>query len=87
MGMSAHAYARSLIRLGQELADVIILSAELDDNADVEIAFKPADPGSALMARAFAVAEQRSNLARAEATVVTETATPARSLVEAGCPV
>jgi len=39
------------------------------------------------MARAFAVAEQRCNLARAEAAVVTETATLARSLVEAGWPV
>ena len=59
--MSAHAYARSLTTLRQELADVIILSAELDANADVEIAFKPADPGNALMALAFAVAEQRCN--------------------------
>ena len=80
----AHAYARSLTKLRRELANAIIVAADLDDDAEVDIAFEPADPENALMASAFAVAERRRSLARAHATVLDDTAALARRLVEAG---
>ena len=39
----AHAYARTLTRLRSEIADAIIVSADLDDDAKVEVAFELAD--------------------------------------------
>lgn len=79
----AHAYARTLIRLREELADAIILSDDLADDAQVEIAFDLADVDP-LFAQAFALAEQRRELRRAEAVVVRDTAAVARLLIDAG---
>ena len=80
----AHAYARTLTRLRAELADAIVLSADLADDAEVEIAFKLGGDENPLVSKAFAVAEQRRQLKRAEAATVAETANVARSLIDAG---
>lgn len=69
-GMSgAHAYARTLTRLRDELANAIILADELPDDAQVLIDFEP-DPSFAdarLLTRAFQVAHQRHEIAEREA--------------------
>ena len=81
----AHAYARTLTKLREELSDAIVLSADLDDSAAVDIVF--ALIGSdhlELIAKAFVVADHRQQLRAAEAKVVAETADVARSLIAAG---
>lgn len=80
----AHAYARTLTNLRRELADAIILSADLDDDAEVQIAFQVADSELELIARAFTLADRRHQIRTAEAVVVAETAGVARSLIAAG---
>lgn len=80
----AHAYARTLTNLRKELADAIVLAADLDDDADVEITFDLAEPNLELIARAFTIADQRLRLRSAEAAVVAETAGIARSLIAEG---
>lgn len=81
----AHAYARTLTNLRTELADAIILAADLDDDADVGIAFAlTADAHHELIARAFTLAEQRSQIRAAESAMIAETAGVARSLIAAG---
>ena len=80
----AHAYARTLTRLRAELTDAIIVSADLDDDAEVPIVFEIAGRKNPLIARAFALAERRRQLQEAEAAVSAETATLARSLIDAG---
>ena len=80
----AHAYARTLTNLRKELTDAIILAADLDDGADVEITFELVDSDFELIARAFMLAEQRLRIRSAEAAAVAETAAMARSLIAAG---
>lgn len=81
----AHAYARTLTRLRNELTDAVILAADLADDADVEFSFEPKDKdANALLVRAFAVAEQRRQLRKTEASVMKETATLAKDLIRAG---
>lgn len=80
----AHAYARTLTALRKKLTDAIILAADLDDDASVEIAFEVKGADLTLISRAFVVADKRLRLRTAEAAVVAETAEMARSLIAAG---
>lgn len=80
----AHAYARTLNRLRRELTDAIVLAAELEDDTEVEISFMPRADAGPLLVRALAVAEQRRQLRAKERSVMRETATLAKALVDAG---
>lgn len=81
----AHAYARTLTRLREELTNAIILAAELDDDADPELSFEPnVGNTNTLLVRAFAVAEQRRELRKTEIAVMNETASLAKALIKAG---
>ncbi len=80
----AHAYARTLTNLRKELTDAIIVSDDLADDADVEIAFRLEGAGLELIAEAFLLADRRIEIRAAEAAVVAETADVARSLIAAG---
>ncbi|MCH9712609.1 MAG: hypothetical protein K0U20_08315 [Proteobacteria bacterium] len=79
-----HAYARTLTRLRQELAVAVILFNGLDDldDTEVEIEFQVAD--DSLLTQAFEIAQRRHQLRHAEEAVVAETASVARSLIDAG---
>ena len=84
-----HAYARTLTRLRQELAVAIILSNDiedtevgLDDDTEIEIDFQVED--DPLLTQAFALAQRRRHLRHAEEALVAQTASVARSLVDAG---
>ncbi|AEL19991.1 HicB-like antitoxin [Mycobacterium phage Charlie] len=81
----AHAYARTLSRLREELTDAVILSADLDDDADVGIEFQ-LDPKSTnqLIIDAFEVARQRVALRDKECQVVRQTAAVAKKLIADG---
>ena len=67
----AHAYARTLSRLRAELADAIVLAADLPDEGKVLIDFTvdASVPGADVLARAFELAHQRHEVATAEARV------------------
>lgn len=67
----AHAYAKTLSRLRAELADAIVLAADLPDDAKVLIDFTldASVPGADVLTRAFAVAHERHEAAAAEARV------------------
>ena len=80
----AHAYARTLTRLREELADAIVLAADLDDDAQVDVTFKLVGSDLELIAKAFLVADHRQQLRVAESKVIAETAEVARSLIAAG---
>jgi len=80
----AHAYARTLTRLREELTDAIVLAADLDDDAHVDITFELVGSDLDLIARAFLVADHRQQLRAAEAQVIAETTEVARSLIAAG---
>ncbi|AAN12591.1 HicB-like antitoxin [Mycobacterium phage Che9c] len=81
----AHAYARTLSRLREELTDAIILSADLADDAVVSIEFN-LDPqlSNHLIVEAFEVARQRIALRDKECQVVRETAEVAKKLIADG---
>lgn len=80
----AHAYARTLNRLRKEITDALILAADLDDDAAVDVRFEPGDITDRLLVRALDVAEQRRQLRRKEASVLKETSTLAKALISAG---
>jgi hypothetical protein len=88
----AHAYARTLTRLREELSDAVILAADLDDDADVDIVFDLAEQQTsersavffATVTQAFEVAKRRAALREEECRLVADTADVARKLVEAG---
>ncbi|AEN79924.1 HicB-like antitoxin [Mycobacterium phage Purgamenstris] len=81
----AHAYARTLSRLREELIDAVILSADLDDDADVAIEFVPADrTADPLIISAFELARHRASLREQECQVVRDTAEVAKQLIAKG---
>lgn len=58
----AHAFAKTLTNLRHELADAIILSADLDDDTDVTIDFELVDGQDDVMITAFELARARHRL-------------------------
>jgi len=82
----AHAYARTLTRLRAELTDAIIVSAELSDDAEVEISFALAakvDRADALRV-AFGLARERHDLSAREARLHEQVAEVVTELVDGG---
>lgn len=79
----AHAYARTLYRLRREITDAIILSADLADDAQVDVEFVLAGDDERLR-EAFALAKRRQDLAREEASVAARMAAVAAEAVAAG---
>ncbi len=80
----AHAYSRTLNRLRTGIVDAIILAGDLDDDAQVDAHFEPSDRTDPLLVRALELAEQRRELRRTEASVMRETSTLAKALINAG---
>ena len=80
----AHAYARTLNRLREGLADAIVLAADLHDEAQIDVRFEPGDKTDRLLTRALELAEQRRQLRRTEASVMSETSILAKALIKAG---
>lgn len=84
----AHAYARTLYKLRQELTDAIVLSAELDDESDVEVEFALASDATSRsderLREAFTLATHRQHLAREESHVAERMAQLAQEAVADG---
>lgn len=81
----AHAYGSSLKQLREDLADAIVLSAGLDDDAKIDVVLQLSEPEkSEVLAEAFAAAERRRRHAREKADIIAEAARLARSLLNAG---
>lgn len=82
----AHAYARTLKRLREELTDAIILSADLPEDANPEISFV-LDAGvdrSETLRMAFALAQERRDLQAREAILHEQVAEVVTELVGGG---
>lgn len=82
----AHAYARTLTRLREELTDAVILSADLPDDATVDISFVLAagvDRADTLRT-AFELARERHDLNAREAVLHEQVAEVVTALVGGG---
>ena len=80
----AHAFARTLSALRRELADAIILSADLPDGSPVEIDLVFDDPRLAGMQAAVDLSIERHRAAEVAASLTARTEGAARQLVSAG---
>ena len=80
----AHAFARTLAALRRELADAIILSADLPDGSPVEIDLVFDDPRLAGMQAAVDLSIERHRAAEVAASLTARTEEAARRLVGAG---
>jgi len=80
----AHALARTLATLRRELADAIILSADLPDGSPVEIDLVLDDPQLAGLQAAVDLGLERHRAAEVAASLTTRTEETARELVNAG---
>jgi hypothetical protein len=80
----AHAFARTLSALRRELADAIILSADLPDGSPVEIDLVLDDPQLAGLQAAVDLSVERHRAAEVAASLTARTEEAARQLVSAG---
>jgi hypothetical protein len=80
----AHAYARTLAKLRDELANSVILAADLSDDTRVSFRFHLADHTDQALDAAFVLAAIRSDLEEATAQVQYEVALSAQALVSSG---
>ena len=80
----AHAFARTLAALRRELADAIILSADLPDGSPIEIDLVLDDPQLAGLQAAVDLSVERHRAAEVAASLTARTEEAARRLVGAG---
>lgn len=79
----AHTYARNLQALAREVADVIVLMADLPGDTPVEISWT-FDVDDETVRRAAAVGNRRTSIAAAEAELAEQTRASVRDLAACG---